>query len=149
MSCQITMSPYSISVYACLYMKKGPTIMETAVSPRTHVCAYIKPSNMHIKKVWGILVWHTHETHHSSCDSTNHTPSTINCTPSPTPCNTSNLYKNTEQRSYDAFSVDWDLEDLASSSIHSKHTGLTQASYSSMYGHFGQQIRLAYIAQVR
>jgi hypothetical protein len=49
MSCQITMSPYSISVYACLYMKKGPTIMETAVSPRTHVCAYIKPSNMHIK----------------------------------------------------------------------------------------------------
>ena len=117
MSCQITMSPYSISVYACLYMKKGPTIMETAVSPRTHVCAYIKPSNMHIKKVWGILVWHTHETHHSSCDSTNHIPSTIKYTPSPTPLNTSNLCKNIEQRSYDTFPVDWDSEDLASSSI--------------------------------
>ena len=87
------------------------------LSPRTHVCTCIKPSNVHVKKLWGILVWHTCETHHSSCDSTNHTPSTINCTPSPTPWNTSNLCKNIEQRSYDTFLVDWDLKDLASSSI--------------------------------
>ena len=81
------------------------------------MCACIKPSNVHVKEVWGILVWHIHETHHSSCDSTNHTPSTINCTLSLTPWNILNLCKNIEQRSYDAFPVDWDSDNLASFSI--------------------------------
>ena len=87
------------------------------LSPRKHICVCIKPLNVHVKKVWGILVWHTYEIHYSSCDSTNHTPSTINCTLSPTPWNTSNLCKNIEQRSFDTFPVDWDSEDLSSFSI--------------------------------
>ena len=33
------MSPYAISAYVCLYMKKGPTIVETAVDNKLFECS--------------------------------------------------------------------------------------------------------------